>query len=491
MATPSLFNTLFGGGEGDVYGDLLTEEQKRRMQQQSMLTLGAKLLQASGPSPQRVNIGQAVGGALLAGQDAYNQAGQNALTQMLTKQKIEEYRLDRQRSQAINNMLLGTGQTGGLVTPSAAISAPVSAALPAGPTMARANMIGQQSAATPQTSGPFAGLSRQQKTLLSLLKPSEIPGQAAKFMEQNQTLASKTQRQLSPTEISAMGLPPGTIVTVDPLGNYSVPYKPNIQSITTPEGGVAAINLDAVASGAIPTTPAAQRAAGAEPAPQSQGTAARASAAKGVIPLFDPSLKPEQIITESRDWTKNYYSPVQTIIKNYNDVLELINSGSGGISDYGILIKAIKALDPTSAVMQGEADSARNMQSMADRMASIIKQVESGGLGSDVAREQLANLARTSVKTAVNSYNLQVERQKGIYSAGRMPQSAINAILSPIQMPAGAESVPAMRQQIRPAAPAYPPNVMAKIQEGANVMSDGKGNFVFLDPVTNTWKPIQ
>ena len=128
---------------------------------------------------------------------------------------------------------------------------------------------------------------------------------------------------------------------------------------------------------------------------------------------------------------------------------------------------------------------------MADRMASIIKQVESGGLGSDVAREQLANLARTSVKTAVNSYNLQLERQKGIYSAGRMPQTAIDAILSPIQMPAGAESVPAMRQQIRPAAPAYPPNVMAKIQEGANVMSDGKGNFVFLDPVTNTWKPIQ
>lgn len=107
MATPSLFSTLFGGGEGDVYGDLLTEEQKRRMQQQSMLTLGAKLLQASGPSPQRVNIGQAVGGALLAGQEAYNQAGQNALTQMLTKQKIEEYKRQRELQQAIQSRLQG------------------------------------------------------------------------------------------------------------------------------------------------------------------------------------------------------------------------------------------------------------------------------------------------------------------------------------------------------------------------------------------------
>lgn len=107
MATPSLFSTLFGGGEGDVYGDLLTEEQKRRMQQQSMLTLGAKLLQASGPSPQRVNIGQAVGGALLAGQEAYSQAGQNAITQLLTKQKIDEYKRQRDIQNKIQTYLQG------------------------------------------------------------------------------------------------------------------------------------------------------------------------------------------------------------------------------------------------------------------------------------------------------------------------------------------------------------------------------------------------
>ena len=491
MATPSLFSTLFGGGEGDVYGDLLTEEQKRRMQQQSMLTLGAKLLQASGPSPQRVNIGQAVGGALLAGQEAYNQAGQNALTQMLTKQKIEEYKREQARNKQINNMLFGTGQPGAITTPAAALSAPVSPTLPAGPTVARAAMIGQQPAATPQAGGPFAGLTQQQKMLLAMIKPSEIPGQAAKFIEQNQSLEAKRQRVLTDTEVAALGLPPGAVVTVDPFGAYNVLNKPNVQVVQTPAGGSAVIDLDAVARGDIPTNPAAQRAAAAPAVPQSQGTTARASVAKGVTPLFDPALKPEQLITESRDWTKNYYQPVQTIIKNYNDVLELINSGSGGISDYGILIKAIKALDPTSAVMQGEADSARNMMSLADRMSSIIKQVESGGLGSDVAREQLANLARSSVKTAVNSYNSQLNRQKAIYSAGYMPQSAIDAILSPITMPAGAESMPAMREQIKPPAPMYPPNVMAKIQEGAQVMSDGKGNFVFLDPATNTWKPIQ
>lgn len=149
MATPSLFSTLFGGGEGDVYGDLLTEEQKRRMQQQSMLTLGAKLLQASGPSPQRVNIGQAVGGALLAGQEAYNQAGQSALQQMLTKQKLQEYQLKNKYLEAIKGPQAGAAApAAGPITADQALAA---AGMPAGPTTQRAAMIGQQPAVKPMS----------------------------------------------------------------------------------------------------------------------------------------------------------------------------------------------------------------------------------------------------------------------------------------------------------------------------------------------------
>ncbi len=96
---------MFGGG--DIYGDLLTDEQKQRMQQQTMMTMAAKLLQAGGPSTTPTSLGQALGGAFLSGQEAYGKAGQNAVQGMLTKQKIEEYRNEKKRKEALNAMISG------------------------------------------------------------------------------------------------------------------------------------------------------------------------------------------------------------------------------------------------------------------------------------------------------------------------------------------------------------------------------------------------
>ena len=96
---------MFGGG--DIYGDLLTEEQKQRMQQQTMMTMAAKLLQAGGPSTTPTSLGQALGGAFLSGQEAYGKAGQNAVQGMLTKQKIEEYRNEKKRKEALDAMISG------------------------------------------------------------------------------------------------------------------------------------------------------------------------------------------------------------------------------------------------------------------------------------------------------------------------------------------------------------------------------------------------
>ena len=106
MAQASLMDFMGGMfGGGDVYGDLLTDEQKKAMQQQTMLTMAAKLLQAGGPSTTPSNLGQALGGAFLSGQEAYGKAGQNAVTQMLTKQKIEEYKRQKDIQAKIQSFL--------------------------------------------------------------------------------------------------------------------------------------------------------------------------------------------------------------------------------------------------------------------------------------------------------------------------------------------------------------------------------------------------
>ena len=224
MATPSLFSTLFGGGEGDVYGDLLTEEQKRRMQQQSMLTLGAKLLQASGPSPQRVNIGQAVGGALLAGQEAYNTAGQNALQQMMTKQKIEEYKRQRELQQAIQSRLQGVSAP---QTPSVE---PSTTTLGATPQMSTPAMPAAQA-----PGGNAKALAQRYREIAMQIAPLD-EAKANAYLTMADKLSPQVKPQGQPFEVQDPSNPKKNILvqgysdgSIAPVSSYQPQVKPQGQ----------------------------------------------------------------------------------------------------------------------------------------------------------------------------------------------------------------------------------------------------------------------
>ena len=136
---------LFGGGDNGL-SEYLSPEQKTAMQRQSLLSAASALLQAGGRSATPISLGQALGGALQAGTAGYQGAQTNAIQQLLTKQKLDEYKRQKAMEDAAQKIMMGeTGAVpaGTVVTPQQAISAPVSAELPAGPTVARAEMIGQ------------------------------------------------------------------------------------------------------------------------------------------------------------------------------------------------------------------------------------------------------------------------------------------------------------------------------------------------------------
>jgi len=71
MATTDFGGLLFGGG-GTGLEDYLTPEQQSGIQNQAMLQAAAALLQAGGPSPRRISLGQALGGAFQAGSAGYS-----------------------------------------------------------------------------------------------------------------------------------------------------------------------------------------------------------------------------------------------------------------------------------------------------------------------------------------------------------------------------------------------------------------------------------
>jgi hypothetical protein len=192
-------------------------------------------------------------------------------------------------------------------------------------------------------------------------------------------------------------------------------------------------------------------ASGVVPAPAGAGTTRTPSPAGGAPTYaggFAPALKPEQINAAAQSWDKDYRAPVENILSSYAIVKDLVTTGEGGISDYGVLIKALKGLDPNSAVMQGEAQSAAQMQGLADRMQGLVDKVQAGGVGSETARLQLANLARSSANVAIDTYNRQAVRKSELLGQ-YMPQSAVKSIFQPFVKPSDLTSKAQMEKEMK------------------------------------------
>jgi hypothetical protein len=182
-----LGSNMFGGGDMGLE-EYLTPEQRSRMNQQGIMALAASLLKSSGPSAVPIGIGQALGEAYGAGQTGYQQAQTGAIANIMTKQKLDEAKRSRDLLSGMQKMLMGDyGQempvasmptAGVAITPEQSLALPN---MPAGPTVYRANMIGQlptpaqvQSMQQPQRSGAFANLSQEQRALMSLLPADQL-----------------------------------------------------------------------------------------------------------------------------------------------------------------------------------------------------------------------------------------------------------------------------------------------------------------------------
>jgi hypothetical protein len=129
---------LFGGMPGATptgLDALLTEEQRKLLGRNAALSAAGALLQASGRSTTPISMGQALGSALQAGQQGYQQARAGSFQDLLLNQKLQEAKTAQE---------LQT-QLGGIFTKAPSVLTPEQQALAApgmqaGPTMARAEL---------------------------------------------------------------------------------------------------------------------------------------------------------------------------------------------------------------------------------------------------------------------------------------------------------------------------------------------------------------
>jgi hypothetical protein len=139
MATQFDFSNLgsmFGGGGVPTGLDaLLTEDQRKLLGRNAALSAAGALLQASGRSAVPISMGQALGSALQAGQQGYQQARTSSFQDLLLGQKLQEAKAAQELQTQLGSIF--TKPTTALSPEQQALAMP---GMQAGPTMARAEL---------------------------------------------------------------------------------------------------------------------------------------------------------------------------------------------------------------------------------------------------------------------------------------------------------------------------------------------------------------
>jgi hypothetical protein len=135
----SSLGSMFGGGMGGTPSGLdalLSEDQRKLLGRNATLSAAAALLQASGRGPQRIGLGQALGSALQAGQQGYQQARVGSLQDLLLGEKLKEAKRAQELQTKVAGILTGPAPTS-LSPEMQALAVP---GMQAGPTVARAEL---------------------------------------------------------------------------------------------------------------------------------------------------------------------------------------------------------------------------------------------------------------------------------------------------------------------------------------------------------------
>jgi len=249
---------LFDGGDNGL-SEYLSDAQRQAIQRQAMLQAAGALLQAGGPSTQRISLGQALGSALQAGSKGYTDAQQNALTQLMTKQKLDEYKMAQDQRRRLEQIFGAQAPTAGMpMTSEQALAAPGGQV---GPTVERAAMVGQ----VPEA----AAVSPEDMRYDQYMKAAQLyaasdPGKAEAYQKMAMSIKPREEVTGQPFEVTGADGKPvmvqqfkgGKIKTLEGFGPKREVVLQNV------DGRVMAIDKNALKGGEVygtGITPAEQK----------------------------------------------------------------------------------------------------------------------------------------------------------------------------------------------------------------------------------------
>jgi len=434
----SLFSGGFGGTPSGLDA-LLTADQRKLLGRNATLSAAAALLQASGRSAVPISLGQALGSALQAGQQGYQQARAGSLQDLMIGEKLKESQRAA-KAEADFDKLFQLPQaapmqplTGEAVPP---IERFIQETTPA-PVNPLANLSPQQMALV-RTLGREKGT----QYLLETMKPQETVGQPFLGQDNKFYIQTKTGGVI-PAPIAPAAKPVGAPQQVLGAGDKPVlvqyyddgSYKQisGVSPLIAPEkvdtgGGIQFVNPYAQRPGAVipktlapqvvgnaeegfyvvgggggarPRPAAAPSAAGpavAGPAPSPATAPAPAPAAAGPVPLIPGTGKAFAREKDLRSDYTNQMKPFTDLSQAFRKVeAAALNPSAAG--DISLVYGYMKILDPGSTVMQGEQATASNAGGIPDRVKAMYNKALTGETLADNVRQDFYAQSRNLIES--------------------------------------------------------------------------------------------
>ena len=381
----SIFGNTMPGSPMSGLDALLSEDQRKLMGRNAALSAAAALLQASGPSRTPINLGQALGSALQAGQQGYQQARAGSLQDLMLGEKLKEAQTERERK-ASYMRILGGGEPSGLTPAQASLAAPVSAAGRVGPTPERAALM--DAAPPQQQGGPFSFLNPTQRALLSGMKPDQGLPEILKLSQASEEFGAPTPVVMNGRTVmvqyNKMGQPR--------IAQGAMPYEaqsPDIRAVEyisgQPLSGTGQSGIEQVGQyrrQIAPTT-------------------------KVTVPV-DMTGGQKGFENEMALGSKFKAEP---IYKDFNDMKsafgQVVSSLSAGtpIGDVAGATKIMKLLDPGSVVRESELAIAMQASGRMDRLQNYFNNFMTGQKLTPTQRDDFKALANELYAAAGQAYN--------------------------------------------------------------------------------------
>ena len=390
MALTDFGGLLFGQG-GSGLEDYLTPQQQSNIQNQAMLQAASALLQAGGPSRTPISFGQALGGALQAGQAGYQQAQQGAIQNLLTGQKLLEAKraMDLQRLTA-QTLLGGEAAPEGAKPEDIKFSqymklADIYAAAGKGEEAKRYQDMAYQIKPRAEVTGsPFEVTDATGKPLL---------------VQQMRDGSIRTVEGFGPKRDVVLQNLGGKTVAIDKsklVGGetYAETLKPQVVGgaetgyfVLGGGGGAAPRPSGAVAPTGAPSAVVPATGAGApQPAPT------------GIQPIIPAQPK---IFANEKELRGEFQAQVKPYIElgQAYQKIETAAKNPSPAGDIALVYGFMKVLDPTSVVREGEFATAQNAGSVPDAVRNMYNKALSGERLAEKTRSDFLQQARNIVES--------------------------------------------------------------------------------------------